>query len=494
MKLRWLLPLIAIVPVGAALLALQSCGGVGGPAASGGGGGTTVTQAFLDLLPDAQKTASYIGALGCVAGSCHGGSLAPTGGANNPDDPIYSHWKDTVHATKGVTCERCHGPGSTHASNPSKDNILTFPKSTSAVVCAQCHGPTVDEYNHSAHTELVTDVPVEVASNPGTYGRNLRCIVCHSGLMRAQFTEQGVDPDTMTDAQFIKVANDTLSLVPNTANCVTCHNPHSKTGKVNADGEEKQLRHKTFNTDTSQIGPGTTPSQFTNFDQSCAECHNGRGANPADSALTTGTARPGMHSSNQFNMLMGVGGVVGDGPVDGTTAHATAPGQCSKCHMPGGKHTFIANYDLSCSPCHSTADATAKAESIKSTILNSLVSLRNRMATWSSTTFPGQPGSDFLWDYTTLISAEGFTPPAQNLVPIQVKRARYNYWFIIRSGDYGVHNANYAKYLLTVANANLDQINVPHVVHSSMAVKDMFAAIERERQKVKSLPVDGSDN
>jgi len=486
MKLRWLLPLFAIVPVGAALLAIQSCGGVGGATkGGGGGGGSTVTQDFLNLLPPAQKNASYIGADGCVAGTCHGGKgaaqLAST--TNGPDDPIYAHWKNTKHAAKGVTCERCHGPGSVHAASPAKDNILTFPKSTDPVVCAQCHGPTVDQYNHSIHNELI-EAPVEEAgSNPATYGRASRCIVCHSGLMRAQFTEQGVDPATMTDDQFKQVSSDTIAIEPHTATCATCHNPHSQTGNLNADGEEKQIRHKTFNTDTSQIGPGTTPAQFTNFDHICAQCHNGRGTDPADAKLNSSTARPPMHDSPQFNMLMGVGGVVGSGAVQSNTAHATAPGQCSKCHMPNGRHTFTTSYDISCSPCHTTADAAARAESIKTEVLSGLVDLRNRMATWAKATFPGQTGNDTFWDYTTNVQAQGFTPPNQASVVIQVKRARYNYWFIIRAGDYGVHNAPYAKYLLQVANENLDAIGVPSGLHSNMSKSSMLQLIQSDKTR-----------
>lgn len=485
MKIRWLLPLFAIVPLGAALLALQSCGGVGGPAA-GSGGGSTITQAFLDLLPAGQHGASYIGAQGCVAGTCHQGSNpGPT-----VDDPLYDNWHQTIHASKGVTCERCHGPGSIHAANPTKDNILTFPKSTDPVVCAQCHGPTYDEYQHSNHTLLVTDAINAVASNPSSSGRTSRCIVCHSGLMRAQYTEQGVDPATMTDQQFVDVANATLSTVPHTANCVTCHNPHKKTGNLNADGEEDQIRHKTFNLDTTQIGPGTTPAQFTNFDHSCAECHNGRGTNPSDAALTSGTSRPPMHHSNQYQMLMGVAGVEGNGPPTNNTSHAQAPGQCSKCHMPNGRHTFTTSFDVSCAPCHTTADAAARAAAIQSEILNDLVALQNRMAAWAVAHYPGQPGNNEFWDYTSNITADGFTPPAQNTVPIQVKRARYNYWFVVISGDYGVHNAPYAEYLIQVANDNLTAIGVPSPLYQRMSMPDARALIERNRKKLASLPDD----
>jgi len=75
------------------------------------------------------------------------------------------------------------------------------------------------------------------------------------------------------------------------------------------EGKEVQLRRSVFNMDTTDIAPGTPPKQHTTFNHICASCHNGRGANPSDSALQTGTARPNMHESNQFNMLVGIGGV-----------------------------------------------------------------------------------------------------------------------------------------------------------------------------------------
>lgn len=468
MKKLWFVSLIASIPVIAAVLAIQSCGGVGGPTTDNGGQGS-VNASFLALLSDEQRAATSITPEECA--DCHGG--------RNPDDPIYAHWKDTKHFAKGVTCESCHGPGSAHKANPTKSNMLTYPNITSPVVCAQCHGPTVEQYNFSQHSKLIADPVDEAIVNPAQYGRNSRCIACHSGLVRAEVLENGEDLGTFTDDQIREVAENTLQKVPHTATCATCHSPHRQTGNLNADGEEVQLRHKTFNTDTTDIGPGKTAAVFTNYDHICAQCHNGRGTDPSDTKLNSSTARPSMHDSNQMQMLMGFGGVEGTGAVERNTAHAQAPGQCSKCHMPDSRHTFTVSFDTGCAPCHTAADAAARASSIKTQTLSDLVALRTRMESWAK----GKFGNVDYWDYTSIITADGGTPPAQTQVPIEVKRARHNYYFIIRSGDYGVHNAPYAKHLLTVANSNLTSLGVAAASKSRLSTQENLAIIEGDKKR-----------
>jgi len=240
-----------------------------------------------------------------------------------------------------------------------------------------------------------------------------------------------------------------------------------------------QLRRKVFNTDTTDISAGKTADVFTNYDHICAQCHNGRGTNPSDSRLNASTTRPSMHDSNQMQMLMGFGGVEGNGAVERNTAHAQAPGQCTKCHMPDSRHTFTVSFDKGCAPCHTAADAAARSDTIKTEILASLVALRTRMETWAQSEF----GNSLYWEYTSMITAEGGTPPDQALVPIEIKRARYNYYFVIRSGDYGVHNAPYAKHLLTVANTNLDDLKVSKPGLSKLTRDQQYQLIESDRAK-----------
>lgn len=470
---RWLVSLFASIPVVAAVLVLQSCGGVGGPTTGNGGQGS-VTEQFLALLSDEQRAAKSISPEACA--DCHGG--------RNPDDPIYAHWKDTKHFDKGVTCESCHGPGSAHQANPTKTNILAMPKVTSPKVCAQCHGPIADQFSFSQHSKLIADPVEEAIADPNRYGRSSRCIACHSGVFRAEI-ESGKDPLTMTDDEIREIAEATLTDVPHSADCVSCHNPHQETANLTDNGEQAQLRKKVFNTDITNIAPGTTADVFTNYDHVCAQCHNGRGTSPTDAKLTSGTSRPSMHDSNQMQMLMGFGGVDGTGPVASNTAHATAPGQCTKCHMPDSRHSFTVSFDKGCSPCHTPADAAARADTIKSDILARLVALRTRMEAWAQAKY----GNSLYWEYTSTITAEGGTPPDQSTVPIEVKRARHNYYFVIRSGDYGVHNAPYAKHLMTVANTNLDAIGAAKPAAPKMSRDEQFRLVESDKTRAARLEI-----
>ena len=486
MKSRWFITLIAIVPVAAGLLALQSCGGEGGPTSGSGGGLPSVSQQFLALLSADQAGSSYIGAEGCVAGTCHGGSGA------RADVSVYQHWKDTKHADKGVNCERCHGPGSKHAANPTSTNILNGPKLTSPVVCAQCHGPIYDQWNFSQHSKIIVDPVEDLITNPTTYGKSSRCGSCHSGLFRTELNEGGVDIANVNNSVIVEIGERTLDTVPHTANCVTCHNPHKNTGNLTDTGDEVQLRHKTFNDVTTPIGPGQPASSTTTFDHICAQCHNGRGANPADSALNSGTSRPNMHDSNQYNMLMGLGGVEAGGPVTpSNTAHASIPGQCSKCHMPNSTHSFTVSYDKSCSPCHTAADAAARVNTTKSDIVDKLFALRTRMEEYALAHY----GNRDFWDYTSIITAEygTGTGPNQSTVPIQLKRARHNYYFIIRDRGYGVHNAPYARHLLTIANINMQAIDAPAISASrslTTSFNEKLKVIEQDLARARKAELE----
>jgi hypothetical protein len=455
---RWSLAIAAATSLTVGAMALLSCGGEGGPVGGGGGGGGNgFTAQFLALLPAGQAGATYVGSDTCK--TCHNGG--PSAHSRVTGEQIWNEWHDTMHALKNVACEQCHGPGSVHSQQASPDatTILTAAKATSPIVCAQCHGPVYDKWFASKHRQIIPDPINSAASNPASGGRSSRCIQCHSGVFRTLTAEQGIDVGTMSDQAIIALATATVNDVPHIASCVTCHNPHKNTGNLTGAGEEAYLRHKTFNTDITPVAPGTTAASFVNFDHICAECHNGRGGNPADSALTTGTSRPNMHSSNQYNMLMGFGGVEGAGVVERNTAHATAPGQCTHCHMPNSDHTFTTKYDVSCAPCHTAADAAARVTAVRGQILDDLYSLLVRMKSWSQTTF----GDPDLWDYTSNIQAltPPKTPPNQSLVPIQIKRARHNYFFIVRDACYGPHNAPYAEHLIRVANDNLDALGVP---------------------------------
>ena len=460
---QWCLALVSTGSLIAGAIALQSCGGEGGPIGSGGAGGggnTGIAAAFKALQPAAQQDATYVGTQKCA--ECHSSNALVADGG------IYEHWQGTAHANANVGCENCHGPGSAHAAGPSTDNILTYPKSTNAIVCAQCHGKIYDDWKGSAHAEVVPDPVVEAPANYKTS----RCIQCHSGLFRVA-VENGEDPNLMTVERVTQLAEETYneadpasSDVPFTASCVTCHNPHSTTGNLDVDGAEVQLRHTVTQTDVTKILPSTTPNtvdNWVNFDHTCGECHNGRGADGSDARLSLANSgsRPNVHDSPQFNMLLGVkdsGSEYPTAPIVRNMAHATITGQCVKCHMPDGKHTFVVDLAVSCQPCHTADGAAARVASARGEILNQMAVVKSRLESWAFTTF----GDKNLWDYSALLPV-GTTAPPITSYPMEIRRARHNLYYIIRDGSYGPHNAPYSLYLMERANANLDTLGVPPI-------------------------------
>ncbi len=474
MRYKWFVGAMGtLVLFGAWLLALYGCGGGGGPKVlRPPEGPPSPTAEFLALLPEGQRGATFVGSEKCA--ECHGGRQAQ-------GEPIYVSWRQTKHAAVNVGCEHCHGPGSKHAESPSEDNILTYPNITRSIVCGQCHGPSYDEHKRSAHAKPVEELidPNFVGSNPRLYVAT--CYRCHSAPFRVELVDVklaiGQSRDVIDSAISALTNEQLMAYLPVThesASCVTCHDPHRNTNYLTKEGKQALLRRANESTDTTDIAPGTPPKQHTTFNHICASCHNGRGANPSDSALETGTARPNMHESNQFNMLVGIGGVEGTGPIVRNMAHLNAPGQCTHCHMPNGRHTMTVSYEIGCAPCHTLADASQRAQTLRAEIELKLYALRVRMENWARQqdfNGDGQPDNDpDLWNYWALVPTEkqSLARTIQGLIPIQVKRARHNYYFVLRDGSFGIHNPPYARHLLNVANLALDALGVPRIAPETL--------------------------
>jgi len=467
MQRKWLFGLTgAMMTLTAMLVLFVGCGGGGGPILGPEtGGGPSPSAQFLELLPAAQRNATYVGSATCgQSAACH-------------QNTQHATWKDTRHAQVNVGCENCHGGGSVHAANPRKDNILTFPSVSEAVVCGQCHGPTFEQWKQSRHAGVVDTVIEEGASNPEFYVRT--CFRCHSSVFRMEMMDvelaEGKTPDEIHNDIQATPKEELLEFVHvshSSAGCGNCHDPHKKTGILTSTGNEAQLRRLTFVSPNDaaalqSIDPGSPVKEYTTFNHICASCHNARGGNPADGALTTGTARPNMHDSNQFNMLIGMSGVEGTGPIIRRGAHTETPDQCVYCHLPDRRHTFTVSLDRSCQPCHTAADAASRSAVVRSEFLNNLLALRTRLENWAQQAF----GDPTLWNYTALIAEEGGTPPDQSQVPIEIKRARHNYYFVLRDKSFGIHNTPYARHLMNVAHEQLDALGISRA-HSRTSLTD----------------------
>lgn len=448
------------------LLAVAGCGG-GGPVA---GVATPPMTQFMQLLPAVQRTATRVGAAKCA--SCHGGD--------------YNAWTQTKHSQAQVDCEACHGPGSAHVAAPSLTNILRGAPAVNSIVCGQCHTQENSDWSNSMHAQIVAD-PVQSASST--------CLRCHSAEFRAVNVDeplaQGQTPTQVNTAIVGLSTTQLQSYVPAThtsAACANCHDPHRNTANLTSAGEQFYLRRATSSTDLSSDQPNASVAQYTTVNQICGSCHNNRGGDPSDAGLTKNTSRPATHEGPEYNMLLGYGGAEdAAGPPTRTSTHVTAPDQCAHCHMPNSRHTFTVSVDVSCSPCHTATDAASLETTLQSEIQNSLVALRTRMANWAKQTF-GDPN---VWDYTTNIPSTSKVPN-QSLIPIEVKRARHNYYFILLDRSLGVHNVFYTNYLLNYSNTTLDSINIPRTVSISLSRPQALAILNQDIAKVRSANARGA--
>lgn len=478
---------------GLSAFAIGGCGSTSVPnvhpgnGAGGGGGGGQVGPApdqVLALLPEAQRGSTYVGNDTCA--SCHGSAderhFAP---AMNVAD-----FRASAHGQAQIACEMCHGPGSNHATGPAEDNILGFPELASHEVCAACHTEVAQQYSESKHAHIV-EAPVEDAVGDPAGRRD--CLTCHSAPFRLATVDQPLSEGkdlTEINAQLAALSPEEISHMAeqtkSSVSCANCHDPHKRTGNVNAQGEDHQVRRALTQRNPANVPPlGTALADFKTYDHECAACHMGgssRTANTTDAALRSGSARPNMHDNPQFYMLMGRGGVESNEASDDDTdadlaQHSVVPGQCSKCHMPNGNHRMEVDYGVSCAPCHSASDAAALATNQHAEITQRLANLRARFETWAQ----NNHNDSASWDYTSMIPAGHVRPPAASL-PIELIRARHNYYFIERDLSLGVHNPGYTDELLDVAEAQMTALGIAPVA-SGRSRADIEQMLRDDRRR-----------
>ncbi len=240
--------------------------------------------------------------------TCHSVNNKGNGSADT-----LAGWNTTKDARyQDVQCEACHGPGTTHISNPTKANVpLVSMKASSGFSngCGACHSgvhnPFYDEWKTSGHGTLANSKSATWrARADSSY-----CQGCHTG--QGALATWGVAVNT-NYREKAKGAGDTLTLT-----CAICHDPHSKANSA-------QLRF---------------PINVNNTEQNlCMKCHNRRsvpdptssqGPHSPEGALLAGEfgwQPPGME------LPAGVSKI--------TTTHGSTanPRLCAGCHV--NKYTF----------------------------------------------------------------------------------------------------------------------------------------------------------
>ena len=73
-------------------------------------------------------------------------------------------------------------------------------------------------------------------------------------------------------------------------------------------------------------------------------------------------------------------------------------------------------------------------------------------------------GNEDFWDYYTLVSEDTVVQDQakaiQSQIPIEIRRCRHNYYFIIRDRSFGIHNTPYTRQLLDFSESLLDGLGV----------------------------------
>ena len=348
----------------------------------------------------AVNTSPYGGA--AICSECHG--------------PVYSTFVRTphfsafnllrpTHQQSAPACLPCHtvgyGRSSGFVSEAATPGLV-------GVQCESCHGPAA---NHAANDGDPTIRP------PADQSATV-CGGCHSGRYPS-FDEW-------------KTSGHAKSLV-----CVTCHDPHQTTANP------KQLR---------------SPLAAI-----CQQCHHTSGV-----TWTNLIAPP---PTGQYNLLAGTLGEMLDGSQPNYPAtHVAITNQCIGCHMQttpfqDAAHPADTGHSLKiqalqkfalCLECHPWPDETI--EFTKSTLTNQIAEIKGYLDLWATRKAPSALWSKYnvrSWEYPIpgALSSGGAGPTAveQALIPVNIRKARFNLYLTVSDRSYGVHNPEYFQTLLEAA-------------------------------------------
>jgi hypothetical protein len=360
----------------------------------------------------------------------------------------------------GVQCENCHGPAGEHAFRPldkKKRPLIT----NAAQMCGGCHTdahhPTYDEWASSNHGSL--EFARHEFADPTTGpARMATCGACHSGPSRLAMLK-GVLYDEPPVMPTIQEATSTA------ITCSVCHNPHEKTGHAG------QLRNPLFSKmNYSYSTSASFASQYNPEVNLCGQCHNMRGARWSDTSRSP-------HYSPQYNMLIGKGGFEGGATKVPQSAHMEINTQCAHCHTHAHKpeaishetpaimgHTFKPTMSA-CMPCHDEVGASVMASAIQANTKQQISDVKALLDEWAVRKAPEalQKYGSLAWEYNypgalSPLSSPGQRGPTadeQRTIPDAIKQARFNLYLVSKDGSYGVHNGNYARFLLRVAGDNV---------------------------------------
>ncbi len=294
--------------------------------------------------------------------------------------------------------------------------------SVATAECSACHNDSTTllakqlQYQKSGHFLL------------GDFERNdAGCAVCH--------TSEGFTERIATNS--IEIAGDIEDPTPQ--NCRTCHEIHTTFTEADYDLRVSGPVTLELTGDTIDLGEGNL----------CASCHQPRWsyeipqAGGGDVEITS--TRFGPHHGPQSTMLFGLAGY---GEFKGSNVHAAVPDACVTCHMAdaygtqSGGHTWKMAYEYhgsevantaGCQSCH--VDLEEFDRNGSQTEIQALIDeLGELLVAEGLITESGLDGSGIPGTFSS-----------------EQAGALWNYKTVIEDKSVGVHNPQFAKFLLQTA-------------------------------------------
>ena len=394
----------------------------------------------------------------------------------------------TTPHLQNVQCESCHGPAGAHVAwaqeGAAEPKILPL-TTPSAMLCGGCHNgfhhPTYDEWKTAGHSEVIEAVAnyFKNTNRVDAVARMNSCGACHSGSVRFEMLSAYTkNTGTARTNVMWPTGQDAAET---TVTCVTCHDTHAThvyTNVITGTVYTNQLRYPLTSTNVFSYNTGTNfASQYNPNVSVCGQCHNARGAS------VNSNGRP-PHHSVQYNILLGAIGVTSDAkPPQG--AHQKNPLQCVGCHT--HKHDAASpseatpNYTghgfrwtvEACTTCHTSPTGLLSATNLLASTQLEIQSLMTQTkqaldlwATSKNTNTWAKLYGALGWEYTSAgqisnptgsssikgpADGTGGTVNMQAQIPQGIREARFNLYLIEHDGSKGVHNAPYARHLLSTA-------------------------------------------
>ncbi len=207
-------------------------------------------------------------------GTCHTTGYKPDGNQDGLEGLIGT-W-----AEPGIQCERCHGPGSNHASDPYG---FALKIDRTAQLCGECHiRGSVDEIDakggFTKHHEQAEEL---YASKHFAIG----CVACHDPHASALYADEEVNPDKgiwndCEDCHFNEAANQkSQTMVAVGVECTDCHMaPMAKSAQGNLDTYTGDIDSHLFGINVDPNAPqfsedGSVTMPYITIPYACQHCH-----------------------------------------------------------------------------------------------------------------------------------------------------------------------------------------------------------------------------